>query len=147
MAEIVVSKFEVSGLSGPALDILKAAVLYAKENRPARMHKMCVDVFCRLAGLPPTPVEHFRLLLGEACSALVIIEAVETSALNRDDSPYLSCQVFDRACMDGCDVMFEICNLTFDGGLLAALTHLQPSRQRTDSVVRREIKIFCPSVE
>jgi hypothetical protein len=108
---------------------------------------MNVDAFCRLAGLPPTPVEHFRSLLGEACGALVIIEAVDTLALDRGDSPYLSCQVFDRAYMDGCDVIFEVCNLTFDGGLLAALGHLQPSKQRTDSVVRREIKIFCPSVE
>lgn len=136
MAVIVVSTFEVSGLSAPALDILKAAVLYAQQNRPAQMHTMNVDAFCYLAGLPPTPVEHFWSLLKEACRALLIVEGIDTSDPHREDLPSSSWPVFDGVWIDGCEVMFEVCKRTFTEGLLSDLPNLRPPvRQRHRKMV------------
>lgn len=130
MAVLVVNTFEVVKLTPPALRMLKAAVLYAEENRQIQMHRMTIDAFCHLAGLPPLPVKRFWSLLGEACCALAIVEAVDTSAPDRDDLPYSSWPVFETVCIDGCDVMFRVCNETFDDACLVGLRDLRPSTRK-----------------
>lgn len=123
---LVISKFEVAGMSAAALDVMKTAVLYAAENRRVRTHKMSIVAFCQRGGFQSTPVEQFWSLLREACRAVVIVEGVDTSELGRDDLPYSSWPVFDGVWIDGNDVMFEICNRSFDSGVLASLPNLRP---------------------
>ena len=130
MVMLVVSTFEVSGLTAPALAMLKAAVQYAKENHREDMHKMSIDAFCHLAGLPFLPMEPFRLLLKEACRAVAIVETVDVSAQSSSDLPYSSWPVFDRAGIDGEDVIFQVCKYTFCDELLVALQNLRPSRRQ-----------------
>lgn len=125
MAVLVVSTFEISGLTAPALNILKAAVRYAKENQWIQTHTMSIDAFCNLAGLQSLPVEHFWSLLREASGVLAIVEEVDTSAPNRVDLPYASWPVFGAVCIDGGDVMFEVCDHTFRAELLGVLQNLQ----------------------
>jgi hypothetical protein len=128
MAELVVRTFDVSSLSAQALSVMKAAVLYAEKNRQARTHTMSIDEFCRLAGLPSFCVDSFQSLLREACGALAIVQAIDTSAPDKDDLPYCSWPVFDRVSLMGCDVTFGICNLSFDEGILACLANIEPFR-------------------
>lgn len=105
---------------------MKTAVLHAEENRRVRTHKMSIDAFCQMGGLQSTPVEQFLSLLREACRALVMVEGVDTSDPRRDDLPYSSWPVFDGVWIEGNDLMFEICNRSFDSGVLASLPNLKP---------------------
>jgi hypothetical protein len=130
MAVLVVSTFEVSGLSAPALAMMKAAVLHAKKNQRVQKHTMSIGEMCHLAGLPSIPAKRFWSVLTEACGALGIVEAVDTSAPDRGDLPYLSWPVFDGVSVDGCDVTFAVCNRSFDEALMASLPKLQPSIRR-----------------
>jgi hypothetical protein len=127
MAVLVVSTFEVSGLTIPALAVVKAAVLYAKKNQDVPRHTMSVGKFCELASLPSMTMQCFRGLLTEACGALAIVEVVDTCEPDRDDLPYSSCPVLEGVSIDGCDVTFGVDNSSFDEGLSANLQGLQPS--------------------
>lgn len=130
MAEVVISKFEIDGLTAPALDVLRAAVAHAQANPRVRVQKMPIDEFCRLAGLPNMPSDEFSELLREACRALVIVEAVDTDSPDRDDLPYASWPVFSEVGVDGSTVAFAICNHTFDEKLLRLLPTLAPSGRK-----------------
>jgi hypothetical protein len=130
MNMLVVSTFEVSGLTSSALSMLKAAVLYAKENRRENFHTMSIDAFCHLAGLPSLAAEPFRLLFREACRAVAIVETVDVSGQNSSDLPYSSWPVFEKAGIDGDDVIFQVCKYTFCDELIVALQNLRPSRRQ-----------------
>ena len=126
MAVHLMSTFEISGLTAPALAILKTAVLYAKENRQVKKHTMSLNTFCHLAGFPSLLPGRFWPLSREASGVLGIVEEVDTSAPDRGDLAYSSWPVFASICIDGYNVKFEICNLTFDDVLLAKLQNLRP---------------------
>lgn len=130
MTELVVRAFDVSKLSPQALSVMKAAVLYAEKNRQVQMHTLSTDEFCRLAGLPIFSVERFWSLLREACAAVAIVEAVDTSAPDKDDLPYRSWPVFDEVWLNGCNITFKVCRLAFDGGIMACLVNLKPAITR-----------------
>lgn len=130
MPVITLSKFDVSGLSDRAMEVMRTAVLHAEKNRLIQLHRMRIETFCQMAGLPPMPSANFWLLLREASKVLVIVENIDTNNKCRD-FPAHSWPLFNGVWVDGEEVIFEICNRTFDEGLLAVLTNLRPYRWRT----------------
>lgn len=76
----MISTFEISGPTAPALAIVKAAVFYAEENRRAKTHTMSLKAVCLRAGFSSRPAGRFWPLLREASGALGTVEEVDTSA-------------------------------------------------------------------
>lgn len=131
MTVLVLSEFDVTGLSVRALKVMRAALLHAEKNRPVQLHRMGIEAFCELAGFPLTSVATFWQLLREASRTLVIVQNIDTSSRRCDVLPGGSWPVFNGVWIDGCDVIFEVCNRTFDDGLLATLPNLRPSSRRS----------------
>lgn len=130
MTVLVLSKFDVTGLSVRALKVMRAALLHAEKNRLVQLHRMRIETFCELAGFPLTSVASFWQLLREASRTLVIVQNIDTSNLRRDVLPGCSWPVFNGIWIDGRDVIFEVCNRTLDDGLLATLPNPQTSNGR-----------------
>jgi hypothetical protein len=121
MPELVISTFDFSQMSIPALRIAKAAVLHASENPQETTHTLNIADFCSGAGLPIIESDDFSRLLKEARKTLAIVEVIDTSSPERDDLPYCSWPVFNRTMIDHSKFTFEICRRSFDERLLATL--------------------------
>lgn len=121
MTKMTIFEFKMDGISSPALEVFKAAVMHAQKNRCIRLHTMSITEFCRLAGLPGKSSSDIRMILKEARRVLAVVEVVDTSLPNRDDLPYSSWPVFSKALIDDSSVLFEICHRTFDERLLSRL--------------------------
>lgn len=135
VVELIVAKFDVDGLTAPALDVLKAAVTHAHTNLNIRLHNMPIESFCQIAGLPSLSFEEFTAILQEACGALAVVEAVDTESPERDDLPYSSWPVFEKVLVEGSNFIFEINKRTFDETLMANLSHLTATmRKRTREI-------------
>jgi hypothetical protein len=121
MAEIIIAEFDLGRLTAPALNVLKAAVKHAEENKHIRLHTMPIRVFCSLAELPCLSGEQVRAILKEVRSALAILEVIDTSSPDREDLPCVSWHVFKEANIYKSVVSFEICERTFDERFLENL--------------------------
>ena len=130
MTILIISTFDVDDLTAPALELMKAAITHAANNRGVKQHSMSIEAFCALAGLVSLTVEEFAALLKLASRAHVQVEAFDTEAPECDDLPYSSWTVFNKVCIDGCLFTFEVEHRTFDEKLLGSIRELKVRDRR-----------------
>jgi hypothetical protein len=130
MAELIIAEFEIDGLSTSALRLMTAAVMHAKTHQSMRFHTVPIIALCRLAGLPILSSAKMKILLKEARKGLAVWEVIDTVLSERDDLPCMSWPVFSKGIIDGCSILFEINELTFDERLIAKLNLLNQSSEK-----------------
>lgn len=129
MAELVIYSFSFDNLTIQALELLKAAVVYAKKNSPTRRHTMSTYMLRSLAGLSSVTPDEFTKVLTEVPKASLVIEAVDTDAPERDDLPWGSFPLLRVVATDDSCVTFEVEDRVLDDKLLTLLLNLRTAGQ------------------
>jgi hypothetical protein len=131
LAELLIYSFDIDKLTPPALELLKAAVIYAYKQRRTKLQTMRIDKLCSLAGLAGISLEKFTNVLMEASKAVAVVEAVDTDSPQREDLPYASWPVFNKVGISDSYVTFEVEHGTLNEKMIATLLRLKVSSQAT----------------
>lgn len=108
MTQVIITEFDLDGLSAAGLKVLKAALKYACDHTDVKCHELSLEVFGRLAGIGELSVEEAKRLLREAQRVLVRMEVVDTESRTRQDGQFFSSPMLGLTAATSSSVVFEV---------------------------------------